>query len=41
MNRKSVEHALSSASLDDQQFGISPACAGGGQGIVILLERAA
>jgi acetyl-CoA C-acetyltransferase len=26
--------------LDDQQFGISSACAGGGQGIAILLERA-
>jgi acetyl-CoA C-acetyltransferase len=25
---------------DDQQFGISSACAGGGQGIAILLERA-
>lgn len=26
--------------LDDRQFGISSACAGGGQGIAILLERA-
>jgi acetyl-CoA C-acetyltransferase len=26
--------------LDDQQFGISSACAGGGQGVAILLERA-
>ena len=26
--------------LDDQQFGIATACAGGGQGVAILLERA-
>ncbi len=26
--------------LDDRQFGISSACAGGGQGVAILLERA-